>query len=212
MTENVENQEIKPSDKELNFRALEQKYQKKFDDQEKRHEAIEQRFNDQQKVIDDDDDDDEPYVDKKKLTKTLAKFGEYTQKQTKTEIQSAVNAAMQEDKQQRWLAKNADFYDVMKHADKLALKDDDLAEDILSMPDSFARQKIVYKHIKALGLDRPETSEPTVQEKIDANRRSPFYQPSNVGTAPHSTAGDFSQSGQKNAYDKMKELQKNLRL
>jgi hypothetical protein len=79
------------------------------------------------------------------------------------------------------------------------------------MPDTFERQKLVYKNIKAFGLDRPEAKQPSIQEKIDSNKRSPYYQPSGVGSAPYASAGDFSASGQKQAYDKMKELQNRLR-
>jgi hypothetical protein len=80
------------------------------------------------------------------------------------------------------------------------------------MPDTFARQKLVYKNIKALGLHRPEAKAPSVQEKIDANRKSPYYQPSGVGTAPYQSVGDFSAGGQKQAYDKMQELKNRLRI
>jgi len=80
------------------------------------------------------------------------------------------------------------------------------------MPDGFERQKLVYQSIKELGLNKPEQKQPSIQEKIDANRKSPFYQPTGMGTAPYSNSGDFSSSGKKNAYDKMKELQARLRI
>ena len=73
-------------------------------------------------------------------------------------------------------------------------------------------QKLVYENIKALGVDKPEQKQNSVQEKIDANKRSPYYQPSGVGSAPYASAGDFSDSGQKNAYAKMQELKKRLRI
>jgi hypothetical protein len=71
---------------------------------------------------------------------------------------------------------------------------------------------LVYKSVKALGLDKPAQKQSTIQEKVDANRKSPYYQPSGVGTAPYNSQSDFSASGQKNAYDKMKELQSRLRI
>jgi hypothetical protein len=80
------------------------------------------------------------------------------------------------------------------------------------MPEGFDRQKLVYKNIKALGLHKPAIKEPSIQEKIDANRRSPYYQPSGVANAPYSTVGDFSTAGQKNAYQKMQELKSKLRI
>lgn len=207
-------QENKPSDKELNFRALEAKYQRQLE--QARSEAEEAKRLAQEalsrKHQDDDEEDDQPYVDDKKLNKKLAKFGEQTKQQTQTEIQRAVHQAIHEERKQGWLKNNPDFYDVMQHADKFALKDPELAETILEMPEGFERQKLVYKNIKALGLHKPEEKAPSIQQKIDANRRSPYYQPSGVGSAPYAGSGDFSAVGQKQAYDKMQELKNRLRI
>jgi len=211
--QNVEN---KPSDKELNFRALEAKYQKELDrERQARMEAekVAQEVRDKQRLVSDDDDDDsEPYVDKRKLNKTLAKFGEQSQKQTQSEIQKAVQMALHDERRQNWLKQNPDFYDVLQKADQFANAAPELAESILEMPEGFERQKLVYKNIKALGLDKPPQKQPTIQDKVDANRRSPYYTPSGVGTAPYSSVGDFSSSGQEQAYKKMQELKKQLRI
>ena len=207
-----ENTQQKANDKELNFRALEQKYQKQLEaERGARIEAerlLQQKANQNQ----DDDHDDEPYVDHRKLDKKLAKFGEKTKQETQSEIKNAVQAALYEERKQNWLKNNQDFYDVMQNADKFWQKDPELAETILEMPDTFERQKLVYKNIKALGIDKPAQKQPSIQEKIDANRRSPYYQPSGVGTAPYASQGDFSPGGQKQAYDKLQELKRNLRL
>jgi len=90
--------------------------------------------------------------------------------------------------------------------------DPELAESILEMPEGFERQKLVYKNIKALGIHKPAMKEPSIQEKVDANRRSPYYQPSGVSTAPYSQVGDFSNTGQKQAYEKMQQLKSQLRI
>jgi hypothetical protein len=216
-TSQVQDQKI--SDKELNFRNLEAKYQKELAaerqarfEAEKERQRLEQEMAAKKQHIEDDDDDSEPYVDKKKLQKQLAKFGEQTQKQTQTDIQRAVFTALQEERKNTWLKDNKDFYDVLQHAEKLAQKDPDLAETILEMPEGFERQKLVYKNIKALGLHKELEKGPSIQEKIDANRRSPYYQPSGVGSAPYAGAGDFSPVGQKNAYAKLQELKGRLRL
>ena len=206
--------EIK-SDKELNFRQLEAKYQReleaerqaRMEAERKAQEALKRRIDEEE-----DEEDTEPYVDHKKLNKTLAKFGEQTQKLTKTEIQKAVQVALQEERKQNWIKSNPDFFDVLQHAEKLAQKDPDLAESILEMPEGFERQKLVYKNIKALGLHKPEEPKSSIQDKIDANRRSPYYQPSQMGTAPYATAGDFSASGQKAAYEKLLALKNKLRI
>jgi len=199
------------SDKELNFRALEQKYQRQLEQERAARLEAEQRA--MQHASDDEDDDGEPYIDKKKLNKKLAKFGEQTQKQTETVIEKAVAKALNEERKQNWLRQNNDFYEVLKHAEKLAQHDPELADTILEMPESFERQKLVYKNIKALGLDKPAPKAPSIQEKIDANRRSPYYQPSGIGTAPYAgTGSDYSKAGQQEAYQKMQELKSKLRI
>lgn len=201
-----------PSDKELNFRALQQKYEKQLSEERAARLEAERQMQERAKSHNDDDDGDEPYVDHKRLNKKLQKFGEQTMQQTQSEIKQAVSQALYEERKQNWLKTNQDFYDVMQHAQKFAEKDPDLAETILEMPDTFERQKLVYKNIKAMGIHKPATPEPSIQQKIDANRRSPYYQPSGVGTAPYASQGDFSANGQKQAYDKLQELKRNLRI
>lgn len=200
----------KQNDKEMNFRLLEQKLAKERAEKaalEREAQELKQRL---AQKANDDDEDDEPYVDRKKLRKELNNFGQQTMQQTQSEIQRAVQTALQEERKANWIKNNADFYDVLKHAEKLAIKDPELADTILEMPEGFERQKLVYKNIKALGLDKPEQKAPSIQDKIEANKRSPYYQPSNVGTSPYSPAGDFSKTGQKNAYDQMQALKARL--
>ncbi len=204
-------QDNKPSDKELNFRKQEQMYQQKLAEKDAQL-AEAMRLAQQKQVQNDDEGDDEPYVDHKKLTKTLNRFGEQTKQQTQQDIQAAVQKALSEERKQNWIKSNPDFYEVLQHAEKFAQRDPDLAESILEMPEGFERQKLVYKNIKALGIHKPEQKAPSIQEKVDANRRSPFYQPTGVGTSPYSSAGDFSPEGQKQAHAKMQELKSRLRI
>lgn len=205
--------EQKQNDKEHNFRLLEQKYQKQLEQERAARMEAERLVQESRRApVQEDDDSDEPYVDHKKLEKKLAKFGQQQSQQTQSEIQKAVNTALHEERKQNWIKNNGDFYDVLKHAEKLAQRDPELAESILEMPEGFERQKLVYKNIKALGLHNPEAKPPSIQEKVDANRKSPFYQPSSAGNSPYSSQGDFSKTGQKQAYDKMQELKNRLRL
>lgn len=205
--------EVKNNDKELNFRALEQKYQKALDQERQGRLEAEKRAQEASKHhVKEDDEDDEPYVDNKKLEKKLARFGEQTQKQTQGEIKQAVQEALANERRQTWLKNNPDFYDVLQHAEKFAQKDPELAETILEMPEGFERQKLVYKNIKALGIHKPEEKKESIQDKVDANRRTPYYQPSGVGSAPYASQGDFSPAGQKQAHAKMQELKNRLRL
>lgn len=217
MTENTPQSQENASQntKELNFRALEQKYQKQFEQERSARLEAERMANEvRQKYMttQDDDDDSEPYVDKKRLKKEQARFGEQIKQETQSEIQKAVNQALYQERNQNWMKQNSDHEDVMKHANKIMEHDKELAETILEMPENFERYKLVYKTVKSLGLHKEKTKEPSIQDKINSNMKSPFYQPSGVGTAPYSSQGDFSKSGQKNAYDKMKELQSRLRL
>lgn len=215
MTENqapiAQAQENKTSDKELNFRALQAKYEKQLE-QERGARIEAERKNQEMQSSQQDIEDDEPYVAPKHLDKKLAKFGQTTQSDIQKAMEMAKSQAKDELKQEMWLEKNSDFSDIMSHADKLYTEDRELAETILTMPDNFDRQKLVYKTIKKLGLHEAKKPAPSIQDKIDSNRKSPYYQPSGVATAPYSGGGDFSPVGQKNAYDKLQELKSRLRL
>lgn len=216
MTIPVENQpqEQKPNDKELNFRALEARYEKQLQQERAERQRLQMELEQKSRTPykDDEDDDSEPYVDHKRLKKEQAKFGQQLKQETQSEINKAVYVALQEERKQNWLKNNSDFYDVLQHAEAFAQADPELAETILQMPEGFDRQKLVYKNIKALGIHKPRAPEQTIQQKIDANRTSPYYQPSGVGTAPYASAGDFSQQGQKQAYEKMQQLKAQLRI
>lgn len=205
----------KSNDKELNFRALELKYQKQLETERIARIEAERRADEavtKRNQLDEEEEDDEPYVDRKKLRKEQEKFGQQMRQQTQSEIQKAVQTALQEERKNNWMKQNPDFYEVLQYADKFAKMDEELAETILSMPEGFDRQKLVYKNIKALGLHKPEAKQPSIQDTIDAKRKSPYYQPSQMGAAPYAQVGDFSPAGQKNAHDHMKALQQRLRL
>lgn len=195
------------TNKELNFRALEQKYQQQLAQERAERERLAKELQQRQSVpIQDEDDDSEPYIDHKRLKKEQAKFGQQIKQETQSEIQRAVQMALSEERQTNWMKQNSDFKEVMNHAQKFADMHPDLADTILQMPEGFERQKLVYHTIKSKGLHKPEEQKPSIQDKIDANRRSPYYQPSNVGSAPYSQTSDFSKSGQKSAYEKMQAL------
>lgn len=207
-------QEQKPSDKEYNFAQLrkqvEQERAARLQAEEKANQLMQQHA--QKQSGDDDDHDDEPYIDKRRLKKELVKVVQQTSSDTDTKINNAVQKALSEERRNMWLKNNADFYEVMNHAQKFAEKDPELAETILEMPDTFERQKLVYKNIKALGLHKKEEPKSTIQDTVNKNQRNPYYQPSGVGTAPYASQADYSPAGQKNAHDKMQELKNRLRL
>ncbi len=161
----------------------------------------------------DDDEDNEPYVDRRKLNKELHKFAKNMEQTIDQKAEAKAAALIEQERRSNYLKENADFNQIMNEdtIEKFASKHPRLAENILRMPDGFERQKLVYENIKALGIDKPEQKQPSVQDKIDANRKNPYYQPTGVGAAPYASAGDFSASGQKNAYQKMQELKNRLR-
>jgi len=205
------------SDKELNFRKLEAKYQQEVALERARREELERRVHEmsQSKQVDEveeQEDDPEPYVDHKKLEKKLNKFGKNTQSEIKSAMQQAKELAKEELKQELFLESHSDFYEVLEKAEVFAEKHPKLADNLLKMPAGFDRQKLVYQTIKELGIDKPEQKQQSIQEKVDANRRAPYYQPSGVGMSPYSSQANFSPDGQKQAYEKMKELQSRLRL
>jgi len=211
MTTPQETQEVQQqvSNKELNFRALEQKYQQQLAQERAERERLSQELEKAHNIRsnrDDEEDDSEPYVDHKKLRREQAKFGQQIKQETQSEINKAVQHALKEERKQTWLKSNSDFYDVMQHAEKFAQSDPELAETILEMPDTFERQKLVYKNIKALGLHKPPVPQQSIQDKIDSNRKAPYYQPTGVSSSPYNHQSDFSPQGQKEAYEKIKAL------
>jgi hypothetical protein len=203
------------NEKELNFRKQQQMYEKMLAEKDARISELQQKSQ-AQVAVDDDDHDDEPYIDKRKLGKALSKERQTIKQETQSEIQNAVAQAIAQERKASWLKANSDFYEVMGHAQKFAETDPELAETILEMPDSFERQKLVYKNIKALGLHKPPEVKTTVQDTINQNRRSPYYQPSGMSSAPYGIPGtggkDYSKAEMEQAHEKMKELKNRLRM
>jgi ribonuclease D len=160
----------------------------------------------------DDDDDDEPYVDRKKLKMAM----EQTKQQTTQEVQLAVRQALDQERRNNYLDQNSDFERVMNSdlVQKFADTNPRLAKAILSMPESFERQQLVYENIKSLRLDAPPQKEVSIQEKVDQNKRSPYYQPSGVGAAPYGGIGgkEYSEADMKNGFEHMKALQRRLKI
>lgn len=161
------------------------------------------------------EDDDEPYVDRKKLTKTLDRFGQNTDLSIQKAMEVAKQRAKEEIKQEMWLENNPDFYDILNHAEKFAQQSPSLAKSILNMPDGFERQKLVYENIKALGIHKPQEAKSSIQNTIDSNRRGPSYQPTGTASAPYGSSSggkSYSEEEGKNAYAKMMALKKSMRL
>lgn len=202
------------NDKELNFRKQQAMYERMLNEREQRIAQLEQeRQAKAQPQHDDDDDTSDAYVDHKRLKKTLAQQGQSTQSEIQKAMQMAKQSAKEELKQEFWLESHPDFEQTMMLADKFAEKHPNLAKTMLRMPEGFERQQLVYQTIKDMGFDKPEVKQSAVQDKIDSNRRSPYYQPTGVGAAPYTgEQSDFSPSGQKAAYEKIQALKNRLKL
>lgn len=208
------------SEKELNFRRQEQMFQKSLQERDQRLAEMERRmaqYAEQAKApAPIEEDDDEPYVDKRKLKSELQSFKNSLDSEFDSKVEAKARKLIAEEKKATWLKDHSDFYDVLGHAEKFASDHPDLAEDILSMPEGFERQKLVYRNIKALKVNEPKKEEPSIQDKINANKRSPYYQPSEMGTAPYqgfTTSGhDYTPSEQKTAYEQVQALKKRMRL
>jgi len=225
-TENQVQPEVKQDTTADNLVKQRQMYERKLEQERQERikmaqelEQIKQAMQEREKIspVNESDEDDQPYVDNRKLGKTLDRFGKEQREFTKEEIRRGVAEALENERRSQYLKDNSDFDKVMSedNIQKFAETHPELAESILRMPDGFERQKLVYENIKALGVDKPPQKQTSVQDKIDANRRSPYYQPSGVGTAPYATgpAGkDYSESDKKNAYEQMKALKSRLRL
>lgn len=219
-TQENQTQENKPSDKELNFRKQEEMFKRQLEQERQARIAAEEKLSQfaQEKIKsinDDDDDDDEPYIDKKRLKKEFGKVVKQVSSETDNKIQSAVQNALAAERQTQWLKNNPDFSEVMSHAQAFADRDPELAETILEMPEGFERQKLVYKNIKALGLHKKEEPKSSIQDQIEKNRRSPFYQPSGVAAPGYGISHggkDISPTEGMNAYKKMQELKNRLRI
>lgn len=207
----------KPSDKELNFRALDQKYQKQIDQLRQENERKDQEY--QRKIQElmqrnqepEDDDDDEPYIDKRKFSKTLTDFERKMEEKFDKRVNENAQKLLAKRDQEQYVKNNPDFFDTLqKYSEEFANRDPELAETILKMPEGFERQKLVYKNIKALGLDKPK--EDPIQDKVNNNRRGMFYSPTGIAQGTPVTGGDFSKAGKEQAYNKMQELKARLRI
>lgn len=218
MTVSTDKSEPEQNNIEFNFRKQEEVFKRKLDEERAARAELERKIEEIEKVAvkrrddDDDENDNEPYVDSKRLKKELEKFSRNFGENVERRAEEKSRKIIDEERRSNWLKQNPDFSDVMQHAQVLADKDPEWAETILSMPEGFERQKLVYKNIKALGLHKKEDPKNSIQDKIDQNRKSPFYQPSGIAAAPYAAVGDFSEAGQKSSYDKMQELKKRLRL
>lgn len=209
----------KSNEKELNFRAMEARYQRQLDQERQARLQAEERAASYEKAKQapaeqEEEEDDQPYVDKKSLNKVLSKFSQNMDQKIDKRAEEKARVMVEQERQINYLKRNPDFNQVLapEIIQKFAEKYPEVAEDMLEMPDGFARQKLLYQNIKALGVHKKDEPKADIQAAIDKNKRNPFYQPSTMNTpAYQGQQGDFSESGQKAAYEKMQAMIKGRR-
>lgn len=209
-----------PNQKEINFERI----RKQLDQEKAEKQQLQQRLAELERNAQasktasqheqDEDDPDEPYVDHRFLTKKLSKWEEKLEQKFERKAEEKARIIVEQERQQSYVKANPDFQETLtqENIEKFAQKHPAIAERMLRMPDTFDRQALLYEQIKALQVNKKEEPKPSIQQTIDANRKSPYYQPTGVGTSPYSQQGDFSPTGQKAAYEKLKELKSRLRL
>lgn len=219
----IDTQVQKDDDASKNFEAL----RKKYESAEREKQAAMQKVAEYEKVLAeskskkapeqevDDESYDEPYVDHKRLKKQFNNFEQNTDKKIQETAERIAKGMIEKERNENFLKQNQDFSQVLskENIDKFVATHPDIAEPMLDMPEGFSRQKLLYQQIKALGINKPPEQKKTGQQMIDENRKNTFYQPSGVAGAPYNAmAGDFSDNGQKAAYDKVQELKRRIRL
>jgi hypothetical protein len=194
--------QVEVNDKERNFRQLEAKYQRELEKARNANVELERQMQQVQAKIQpqhEEEETDDPYVDHKRLNRTLTSFEKRMEEKIEKMAETKASQMMEQKSVQDWLKRNPDFQTVMdNHANKLWDVDPELADSILTMPDNFERQKIVYRNVKSLGLDKPAQKAPSI------------HQPTGIASTPYQSQGDFSQAGQANAYKKMQEMKARL--
>lgn len=223
-TENSQDpqQAVTPNSKEDNLVLQRKMYERQLGEERKAREQMQKRLDDLEATKSrnarnddvDDDDDSEPYVDKRTLKKQLSKFAQDMGQDIDRRAEEKARTLMEQERQVSFLKQNNDFNQILneENIQKFAERHPEVAEQMLEMPDNFARKKLLYQNIKALGIHKKDEQRPSIQDTVNKNQRTPYYQPSQAGaTPPYAMQGDFSQKGQENAYAKMKELIRNRR-
>ena len=165
---------------------------------------------------DDDFDDSEPYIDKKSLKKHLKRAKQENRQEIVQDVEQRVQKAVEEERKRneelRMKFEYPDFNEILneENAQKLMDKRPQLAQKILRIPDEQLRKELAYQAIKELNIHKKEEPKSNVQDQINKNQKPLYYTPSGMG-APGSNAVDFSEVGQKNAWENMKKLIKNRR-
>ncbi len=160
-TQNNTQQESKNEIIETNLAKQRQMYERKLEQEriarqqaEERAAALEAATRDRSTRSSSDDDDDqedsEPYVDRRKLNRELSKFQKNIEQTIEKKAEQKASELLEQERTNNYLRENNDFSQIMENEElvhKFANKHPGLAKSILSMPEGFERQKLVYENI-----------------------------------------------------------------
>jgi hypothetical protein len=208
----------KPNDSEINFANLRKKAEKlekeaQFEREQRiRLESTLEMMRSQpapqkkEPVEEEEEDDGEPYVVKKALDRKLTQHTNRLMKEIERKAEEKAMQLFEKQKQQNYLNEHRDFNEVLNPENLQYLVDNhpEVANSILEMPEGFARQKLAYQTLKA--FKQKEEKRASIQETINNNHKSLYYQPSQYGNPPSATTMDFTPQGRKQAYDAMKKM------
>lgn len=198
----------KSNDKEINFARLRQDRDRAveaYNSLKNELDSLKSQIQSSQVSQNDDSDDsvNDIYEEVKKLKRDLRETKKAAQQEAKKLF----------DEERKSLAKYKlktdypDFESVVtpEIADKLVEKNPRLAEMLARIPEE-ERLPLLYETVKLSGIHKkPEPAAPQIQDQINKNMRNPYYMPAAVGHGS-SSASDFSPTGQKSAYEQMKQL------
>ena len=98
-------QEQKTSDKELNFRALEAKYQKALETQQKENERLQRELQSKSQITSVEDEDGDDYVDTKKLNKKLSNFERNMEEKIEKKAEEKARNLLEKDRKDKVIFK-----------------------------------------------------------------------------------------------------------
>lgn len=229
MTEGVKDQqaaeaEVKPvaqtvSDKELNFRRLEQAKEAEREARlraEMRNESLEREIQSIKQMLQPKDEDPlegvEDYVDPARLRATLAKQEARFRKEAE-EIAQRKYEQIEKEREaksfhERLRSRYNDYDNVMSEnaiAD-LEKTNPEFLEAVLEIPDDFKRREKTYKFLKA--KEQKPAPKASIQEVVEENKKNPYYIAPGSGQ-PSAVEFDIgSPKARQEAYKRLKAAQR----
>lgn len=227
MTEGVTEQAVAApedrasSDKEYNFRKLEEAREKEREERYKvelQNQMLQKELEEIKEYLKPKDpdpfDDVDEYIEpelKQRLEAKFAKVSSSFERKAEEiaerkyqEIQSKKEEAEKKNFLPKLQKKYQDFNDVMteQNIKLLGEKDERFLKAVLKNPDEYEKREDIYHRIKE--IKGAEEKKPTIQDKVNANQRNPYHVPASA--APTSNAIDFdlnSPGAREEAYKKL---------